>query len=184
VETTSNIGSKGVSRPITTYPASAVTTPPDTYAATGQDNEVDAPGPTCEGDKLIADGYTKLYTAVHDRAAYDALLASMATPAAFGGGHWRQRAPDVPYGVNPFLDTLCGCRWQVCGLGNHSGVPLEAAAFTREMCARAFTTPLTSRRYMYRPPALNPHFSKADFEETFRVSHLAAIELGNLGGRA
>ena len=76
------------------------------------------------------------------------------------------------------MDDLCGCRWQVCGQGNHSGVAAEAVAFTRELCSRAFTTQLTSRRYTYRPPALNPHFSKADFEETFRTSHLAALELG------
>lgn len=151
----------------------------DEYAETGWDNKVDAPGPTCHGEALVAQGYTRFYTGVHDRAgAYTAALTDFEKLVGFGGGHWRQRANDVPFGTIPFLETLCGCRWQVCGLGNHSGVPAEAAAFTRELCSRSFTTPLTSRRYMYRPPALNPHFGKADFEETFRVSHLARIEEG------
>ena len=151
----------------------------DMYFETGFDNQVDAPGAVCDGDALIAGGYSKFYSAVHDRAgAHKAAIEQLDKHITFGGGHWRQRAHGVPYGVHPFMDDLCGCRWQVCGQGNHSGVAAEAVAFTRELCSRAFTTQLTSRRYMYRPPALNPHFSKADFEETFRTSHLAALELG------
>ena len=155
----------------------------NTYAATGRDSLVDQAAPECRGEQLVASKYTAFFTGVHDRAgAHSEAVESLMKDIGFGGGHWRQRQNNAPYGHHDFLDTLCGCRWQVCGQGSHAGVPADAVAFTRELCSRTFTTPLTSRRYAYRPPALNPHFGKDDFEETYRTSHLAELELGIAGG--
>jgi hypothetical protein len=77
-------------------------------------------------------------------------------------GHNAQHA-DAPRGPNEHFDTLCGCRWAVCGQKVTTGLPEHVVVFTQSLCRRHFTTPLNARRYYYHPPALHPQFDERDF---------------------
>jgi hypothetical protein len=144
--------------------------PLDTFYQTGTDWASSAPPAACDGEALEKSGFTGLLHGSGGVAGtLIAALDAFEKDVGFGAGHWRQHDASPPYGDIGFLNTMCGCRWRVCGQGVTDGVPPGALRFTQELCSRAFTTQLTSRRYMYRPPSLYPQFGALDFEESFKA---------------
>jgi hypothetical protein len=130
------------------------------YQVTTNKDFVPEYAPTCPADKLASSPWMAALAVVGKPAEFAEALKRL----DFGPivGHYVQHA-DAPRGPNPQFDSLCGCRWAVCGQKATAGLPEHVVAFTQGLCRRHFTTPLNARQYYYHPPALHPQFDERDF---------------------
>jgi hypothetical protein len=125
--------------------------------------------PTCPSSAMNGSPYLRAINAVNDLNKLEAALNEMNWGPV--QGHYVQHDTSAPPGPSPPFDSLCGCRWDVCGKAGFNdaaatsrlGLSPDAAALTRALCRHAFANPLQSRAYYYHPPALHPSFDERDF---------------------
>jgi hypothetical protein len=134
------------------------------YSVQSGDDFVPEYAPTCMASELAASRWMAALQAVGEPAK----LADVLKSIEFGPivGHYVQHDFSAPRGPNVHFDTLCGCRWSVCGAKQTAGLAEEVVTLTRALCKHHFATPFNARQYYYHPPALHPQFDERDFVNT------------------
>jgi hypothetical protein len=143
------------------------------YSIHSTDDFVPVYVPTCMATELAASRWMAALHAVDEPAKLvDALMALEFGPVL---GNTAKHDFGVPRGPSVHFDTLCGCRWSVCGAKQTAGVAEEVVKLTLALCKHHFATPFNARAYYYHPPALHPEFDDRDFISTSFLGDVAFL---------